>query len=158
MEQYRKRTQGTRTQMKQSSVTWSFRDADVQYGKMQAAELKTHLESFLVREANYPVVIVSGDKCRHLRSISVGAVIQRYPDTCRTGIYHTIAQILLVLTVKFLNLAAQVPGGAAEGREQGRVPAQHHVPHGLGAERGHARLCHLHRWVSPTRARSSCAV
>ena len=46
MEQYRKRTQGTHIEKKQSSVSWSFRDADPQYGKMQAAELKTHLVRF----------------------------------------------------------------------------------------------------------------
>jgi trehalose-6-phosphatase len=45
MEQYRKRTPGTRVEQKQSSVTWSFRDTDLEYGKMQAAELKTHLVS-----------------------------------------------------------------------------------------------------------------
>jgi trehalose 6-phosphate synthase/phosphatase len=92
MSQYSKRTQGTTVEMKHSAVTWcvaslrskistwpralkcisrawcrSFREADPEYSKLQAAELKTHLESVLIRQGGFPVVIVSGEKYIEVR-------------------------------------------------------------------------------------------
>ena len=67
MQQYQKRTQGSRVEPKQTSVTFSFRDSDPDYGKMQAAELKSHLEGVLIRHAQFPVVTVSGNKYLEVR-------------------------------------------------------------------------------------------
>ena len=67
MSQYAKRTQGTTVEQKQSAVSWSYNAADPEYSKLQASELKTHLESVLVRQGGFPVVIVSGDKYLEVR-------------------------------------------------------------------------------------------
>jgi trehalose 6-phosphate synthase/phosphatase len=67
MAQYQKRTQGSRVEPKQTSVTFSFRDSDPDYGKMQAAELKSHLEGVLIRHAGFPVVTVSGNRYLEVR-------------------------------------------------------------------------------------------
>ena len=67
MDQYRKRTQGSRVEPKQTSVTFSYRESDPDYGKLQAAELKSHLEGILIRQAQFPVVTVSGDKYLEVR-------------------------------------------------------------------------------------------
>ena len=67
MQQYQKRTQGSRVEPKHTSVTFSFRDSDPDYGKMQAAELKSHLEGVLIRHAGFPVVTVSGSRYLEVR-------------------------------------------------------------------------------------------
>ena len=53
MDQYRKRTQGSRVEPKQTSVTFSYRESDPDYGKLQAAELKSHLEGILIRQVRF---------------------------------------------------------------------------------------------------------
>lgn len=91
MSQYARRTQGSTVELKQSCVTWSYASADPEYSRMQASELKTHLESVMLRQGGFPVVIVSGDTYLEVRLkgvnkgelvLTVMRQLQAQPDGC----------------------------------------------------------------------------
>jgi len=85
MRDYQSRTQGSVTEVKHSAVTWVWRDADPEFGHMQANELRTHLEGVLVRQGGYPVVIVQGAAYLEvrLRGINKGELLER--------VFHSLA-------------------------------------------------------------------
>jgi len=57
MDVYTQRTDGTYIERKGSSVVWQFRDAEPEFGALQAAELQDHLHGVLKA---FPIEVVSG--------------------------------------------------------------------------------------------------
>jgi len=81
MKVYTVRTHGTYIEHKGNTVLWQYRDADAEFGKMQAQELRDHLDGVL---KNFPVSVELGKTYVEVR-----------PDGCDKGIasYHVIHQL-----------------------------------------------------------------
>ncbi|KAF6147979.1 hypothetical protein GIB67_024154 [Kingdonia uniflora] len=77
---YTKTTDGSTIEDKETSLVWSYEDADPDFGYCQAKELLDHLESILV---NDPVTVKSGQSILEVepQGVSKGLVAQRLLST-----------------------------------------------------------------------------
>ncbi|GMH43259.1 hypothetical protein BSKO_11181 [Bryopsis sp. KO-2023] len=73
---YMDATDGSYMEIKESAIVWHFRDADPDFGNLQAKELLTHLEEIL---SNEPVEVVSGHYIVEAKpaKMSKGQVVER---------------------------------------------------------------------------------
>ncbi|KAF6166450.1 hypothetical protein GIB67_038187 [Kingdonia uniflora] len=80
MKLYTKTTDGSTIEDKETSLVWSYEDADPDFGYCQAKELLDHLESVLV---NDPVTVKSGQSIVEVepQGVSKGLVAQRLLST-----------------------------------------------------------------------------
>ncbi|CAG8471397.1 13987_t:CDS:10 [Racocetra persica] len=71
------RTQGSSIELKRSSITWHYRQADPEYGAFQAKECQNHLESAILPKL--PVEILLGKKNLEVRPtlINKGEIVKR---------------------------------------------------------------------------------
>jgi trehalose 6-phosphate synthase/phosphatase len=68
LEEFAERTIGAFVEEKGASLVWHYRQADVEYGALQAKELRLHLTETL---SNYPVQILAGEKNVEVRTYGV---------------------------------------------------------------------------------------
>jgi trehalose 6-phosphate synthase/phosphatase len=70
------RTPGSYTHTKESSLTWHYRDTDLQFGSRQAVEMQVHLEDVL---SSLPLDVVQGNRMVEVRhqGNSKGTVVER---------------------------------------------------------------------------------
>ncbi len=68
LEEFARRTPGTRIEEKDASLVWHYRQADPEFGSLQAKELRLHLLEML---SNMPVRILGGAKIVEVRSYEV---------------------------------------------------------------------------------------
>lgn len=68
LQEFARRTPGTRIEEKDISLVWHYRRADPEFGSLQAKELRLHLLEML---SNLPVRILGGDKIVEVRSYEV---------------------------------------------------------------------------------------
>ncbi|PKA66551.1 Alpha,alpha-trehalose-phosphate synthase [UDP-forming] 6 [Apostasia shenzhenica] len=82
MRLYTETTDGSTIEDKETSLVWSYEDADPDFGSCQAKELLDHLESVL---ANEPVSVKSGQNYVEVKpqGVSKGLVAQRLLSTMR---------------------------------------------------------------------------
>jgi trehalose 6-phosphate synthase/phosphatase len=68
LDEFAERTFGALVEEKGASLVWHYRRADVEYGALQAKELRLHLLEML---SNYPVQILAGEKNVEVRTYGV---------------------------------------------------------------------------------------
>jgi trehalose 6-phosphate synthase/phosphatase len=82
LREYASRTPGSMVEEKPAGLAWHYRAADVEFGAIQANELRLHLSEIL---SNVPVEILPGDKVIELRAHGVNkggivpAIVARQP-------------------------------------------------------------------------------
>ncbi|CAO1620800.1 unnamed protein product [Jaminaea pallidilutea] len=84
-EYYTERTSGSSIEMKKSSITWHYRNADPDYGAFQAKECQAHLDNFAAQE-KFAIEVMVGKKNLEVRPLAVnkGEIVKRivyeHPD------------------------------------------------------------------------------
>ncbi|CDJ29186.1 trehalose-6-phosphate synthase domain-containing protein, putative [Eimeria mitis] len=83
MLQYVKRTQGSFIENKGSALVFQYRDADPDFGQLQAKDLSSHLSELLF---GYPVTVVSGKGYVEVKLLGVnkGKAVERILQTLST--------------------------------------------------------------------------
>ena len=84
MDVYTQRTHGTYIEVKGSAMLWQFRDADPEFGQLQAKELQDQLTQVL---EHWPVEVTLGSDYMEVRpeGIDKGAMVDRIISTLESG-------------------------------------------------------------------------
>mmetsp|Transcript_4596 Transcript_4596/g.7114 ORF Transcript_4596/g.7114 Transcript_4596/m.7114 type:complete len:963 (+) Transcript_4596:113-3001(+) len=75
-QEYTERTDGSYIEAKESALVWHYRDADPDFGLMQAKELHDHLDNVL---SNFPVQVVNGKNIVEVKpkGINKGVMVEK---------------------------------------------------------------------------------